>query len=87
VPSIAFIILGCILLVFSLDIVPFSLTHFVRSWWPLLVALAGLILILLSIGTRNNIESTTASPKSAAQKPSAPAIEPQALDTSDDGEK
>jgi hypothetical protein len=80
VPSIAFIILGCVLLIFSLDIVPFSLTQFVRSWWPLLVALAGLILVLLSIGTRNNIEPPTPAPKSAAPKLAA-------LDSSDDEEK
>jgi predicted neutral ceramidase superfamily lipid hydrolase len=72
VPSIAFIMLGCILLIFSLDIVPFSLTQFVRGWWPLLVALAGLILVLLSIGTRNNTDSTSTTPKAAPHEPTAP---------------
>ncbi|MDR3303017.1 MAG: hypothetical protein LBS86_01250 [Treponema sp.] len=53
VPAITFIILGCILLVFSFDVVPFSFTQFVLNWWPLLVLIAGLILVLLSIGTKN----------------------------------
>ena len=53
VPSAAFIILGSVLLVFSLDLVAFSLAQFVRDWWPLLIALWGLILILVSLGTRN----------------------------------
>jgi hypothetical protein len=71
VPSIAFIMLGCVLLIFSLEIVPFSLTQFVRAWWPLLVALAGLILVLISIGTRNNTDLTSSPPKSAVEPPSS----------------
>jgi hypothetical protein len=53
VSSIAFVILGCALLVFSLDLVSFSLAQFVRNWWPLLVVLAGLVLILTSLSTQN----------------------------------
>jgi hypothetical protein len=53
VPSLAFVLLGCLLLVFSLRIVPFSFRHFMLNWWPLLLALAGLILVLISLGTRN----------------------------------
>ena len=52
VPAAAFILLGVGLLVFSLDLVSFSLTHFVFVWWPLLVVLTGLILILLALGTK-----------------------------------
>ncbi|MDR1399133.1 MAG: hypothetical protein LBJ41_04345 [Treponema sp.] len=59
VPSVTFIMLGCILLVFSFDMVPFSFTQFVLQWWPLLVMLAGLILVLLSIGTKNTNADTT----------------------------
>jgi hypothetical protein len=53
VPSITFAALGCLLLVFSFDMVPFSFTQFILRWWPLLVVLAGLILVLISLGTKN----------------------------------
>ncbi|MDR2477884.1 MAG: hypothetical protein LBD48_01075 [Treponema sp.] len=53
VPSAAFVILGSVLMVFSLDLVAFSLAQFVKNWWPLLVVLAGLILILISLSTKN----------------------------------
>ena len=52
VSSLAFIILGSALLVFSLELVSFSLAHFVRNWWPFLVVLAGLILTLISLSTK-----------------------------------
>jgi hypothetical protein len=54
VPSVAFVILGCVLLVFSFDVVPFSFSQFILHWWPFLVALAGILLVLLSLGARNN---------------------------------
>jgi hypothetical protein len=54
VPAVAFVILGCALMVFSFDIVPFSFRQFVINWWPLLIVLAGLILVLISLGTKNN---------------------------------
>jgi len=52
VPSIAFLILGTILMIFALDIVSFSLAQFVRNWWPLLLVSAGLTLVLVSLGTK-----------------------------------
>jgi cytochrome c biogenesis protein CcdA len=52
VPSIAFILLGCALMVFSLHLVAFSLKQFVVDWWPLLTVLAGLTLILVSLSTK-----------------------------------
>jgi cytochrome c biogenesis protein CcdA len=58
VPSITFIVLGIILLVFSLDVVSFSFKQFMLNWWPLLIALAGLILILISLGTKNKNEDS-----------------------------
>ena len=54
VPAIAFLILGISLLIFSLEIVSFSFKQFMLSWWPILIALAGLILVLISLGTNNN---------------------------------
>jgi hypothetical protein len=54
VPAILFVILGCILLIFSFDMVPFSFTQFILNWWPLLILLAGMLLILISLGTKNN---------------------------------
>jgi hypothetical protein len=56
VPALAFVALGCFLLIFSFKMIPLSFKQFVLSWWPLIVALAGLILILLSLGTKNKIE-------------------------------
>ncbi|MDR1787543.1 MAG: hypothetical protein LBR16_03740 [Treponema sp.] len=52
VPSAAFVILGCVLLFFSFDVVPFSFRQFIVHWWPFLFALAGLLLLLLSFVTR-----------------------------------
>ncbi|MDR1587755.1 MAG: DUF5668 domain-containing protein [Treponema sp.] len=57
VPSAAFIILGSVLLVFSLDLVSFSFSQFVKRWWPLLVLLAGFILVLVSLSAKNTRES------------------------------
>jgi hypothetical protein len=57
VPSILFVVLGCVLLVFSFDMVPFSFAHFILNWWPLLVVLAGMLLTLISLGTKNNAAS------------------------------
>jgi hypothetical protein len=54
VPSVAFVFLGCFLMFFSFRVVPFSFRHFVIVWWPLLVVLMGLILVLLALGTRSN---------------------------------
>jgi hypothetical protein len=62
VPALAFIALGSALLVFSFNIVPFSFSHFVINWWPLLVALSGLMLALIAAGTKN-LESDDAAKK------------------------
>ncbi|MDR1618304.1 MAG: hypothetical protein LBS06_04570 [Treponema sp.] len=53
VPAIAFVALGSVLMIFSLRMVPFSFARFVLDWWPLLVVLAGLTLVLVSLGTKN----------------------------------
>ncbi|MDR0721393.1 MAG: DUF5668 domain-containing protein [Treponema sp.] len=53
VPSLAFVILGSVLLVFSFNIVPFSFAHFMIRWWPLLIVLTGLMLVLISLGTKH----------------------------------
>ena len=57
VPAAAFIVLGVVMLIFSLRMVSFSLVEFVSSWWPLLIILAGLTLILISLGTKNTGEN------------------------------
>jgi hypothetical protein len=54
VSSCAFVILGCVLLVFSLKVVPFSFKHFILAWWPLLFVLGGLTMVLISLGVRAN---------------------------------
>jgi hypothetical protein len=58
IPSLAFIALGCVLLIFSFKVVSFSFKRFMANWWPLLILLAGLMLALLSLG----------SPKAKAEK-------------------
>jgi cell division protein FtsW (lipid II flippase) len=57
VPSVAFVFLGCFLMVFSFRMVPFSFKHFMVNWWPLLVVLMGLVLVLLALSTKNNGEA------------------------------
>ncbi|MDR2072110.1 MAG: hypothetical protein LBP60_01565 [Spirochaetaceae bacterium] len=51
IPSLAFVVLGCTLLVFSFKVVSFSFKRFVINWWPLLIVLGGIILILLSLSS------------------------------------
>jgi hypothetical protein len=58
VPSVALVILGCILLMFSFDVVPFSFSHFILNWWPLLLVLAGLILVLASLRPKTKAEES-----------------------------
>jgi hypothetical protein len=53
VPSVTFIVLGSALMVFSLNLVSFSFAQFMKNWWPLLVVLAGLTLVLISLSTNN----------------------------------
>jgi len=48
----AFIILGLVLMIFSLDMVDFSFSQFILDWWPLLVVLAGIVLVLAALGSR-----------------------------------
>jgi hypothetical protein len=50
IPALAFILLGFTLLPFSLDLVSFSFKRFMIDWWPLFLVLAGLVLVLLSLG-------------------------------------
>ncbi|MDR1128893.1 MAG: hypothetical protein LBL20_06235 [Treponema sp.] len=52
VPAVAFIVLGAMLLIFSLDMVTFSFKQFILNWWPLLIAIAGILLVLVSLGTK-----------------------------------
>jgi hypothetical protein len=53
VPSVVLVVLGCVLLVFSFDVVDFSFKQFIQNWWPLLLVLAGLLLVFLSMGAKN----------------------------------
>jgi hypothetical protein len=54
VPSCVFIVLGTVFLIFSFDIVNFSFKQFILNWWPLLIVLVGIILVLGSLGSRNS---------------------------------
>jgi len=54
VSSCAFVILGGALLVFSLQMVPFSFRGFIYDWWPMLLLFGGLTLVLISLGGRRS---------------------------------
>ena len=54
VSSCAFVALGCVLLIFSLHMVPFSFKQFIYTWWPLLLVLGGITLVLISVVARYN---------------------------------
>ena len=54
VSSFAFVILGCVLLVFYLKIVPFSFKYFIQAFWPLLLVLGGLTLVLISLSAKRS---------------------------------
>ncbi|MDR0388898.1 MAG: hypothetical protein LBH73_02390 [Spirochaetaceae bacterium] len=56
VPAGAFVFLGCMLLPFSLKMLPFSFARFISAWWPLLIILAGLILMLIALSSNNRTE-------------------------------
>ena len=68
VSSCAFIALGCVLLVFSLKVVPFSFKQFILAWWPLLFVLGGLTLILITLGNRNFHAQANKNPKNHARE-------------------
>ena len=53
VPSCSFIVLGLVLLIFSFDIVTFSFRQFILDWWPVFIILVGIIMVLVSLGSRN----------------------------------
>ncbi|MDR0289664.1 MAG: hypothetical protein LBI06_01880 [Treponema sp.] len=50
--SVAFIILGAIMMFFSMKLTSFSLKQFVSDWWVLLILMAGLTLILITLGIK-----------------------------------
>lgn len=54
VPSLLFIMLGVFFLVFSFRLVPFSFSRFILNWWPLLLVLAGALLMLVSLSARGS---------------------------------
>jgi hypothetical protein len=56
VSSLAFVILGCVLMLFSLDVVRFPFKRFILEWWPLILFVSGLILVFVSLGTKNKPE-------------------------------
>jgi hypothetical protein len=56
VSSLAFVILGGILLLFSLNVVRFPFKRVILEWWPLILFLSGLILVFVSLGTKNKPE-------------------------------
>jgi cytochrome b561 len=58
VPSVGFVILGFLLLIFSFRIVPFSFAQFILHWWPLLVVLGGFLLGLIALSTKKKGEDT-----------------------------
>ncbi|MDR2445400.1 MAG: hypothetical protein LBD44_05645 [Spirochaetaceae bacterium] len=57
IPSIALIVLGCFLLLFSLKIASFSFRQFVLDWCPVIVVVSGVMLILFSISSSKGSNS------------------------------
>ncbi|MDR1363685.1 MAG: hypothetical protein LBJ35_06515 [Spirochaetaceae bacterium] len=53
-PSIALIMLGSFLMLFSLKLTNFSFREFMLNWCPVIVVMAGVILILLSISSNRD---------------------------------
>ena len=53
IPSCVFIVLGLVFCIFSFDIVTFSFKQFVLDWWPLLIILVGITMVLVSLGAKN----------------------------------
>ncbi|GHV84451.1 hypothetical protein AGMMS50230_00590 [Spirochaetia bacterium] len=51
IPSLAFVLMGCLLLVFSFKVAPFSFKRFIINWWPLVVVVTGILLVLLSLSS------------------------------------
>lgn len=52
VPAAFFVVLGGVLLIFSFRIVSFNFRRFVLDWWPLLLVLTGIVLILLALSNK-----------------------------------
>jgi len=55
VSSCVFIIMGLILLIFSLNVVPITFRQFIQEWWPVLLIFCGLILVLTSLSVKKRI--------------------------------
>ena len=53
VSSCVLVILGFILLVFSLRMLPFSFRQFILEWWPSLFILGGITLVLTSLSVKS----------------------------------
>lgn len=51
IPAVAFAALGSFLLIFSFNVAPFSFKRFIITWWPLVLVVTGIILVLLSLGS------------------------------------
>jgi hypothetical protein len=52
IPSFSFVALGAFFLLFSFDILNFSFRRFFSEWWPLLLVLAGSVLLALYFSNR-----------------------------------
>ncbi len=47
IPSVILILLGIVFLLFSFDIITVSFTQFAARWWPVLLIIAGLALVIV----------------------------------------
>jgi len=54
VPALTLVSLGVFLLFFAFKVLPFSFKGFILTWWPLLLLLAGIVLTLVSVGSRGS---------------------------------
>lgn len=47
VPSLSFILLGIVFLLFSIDIIKIPFIAFATTWWPIMLVLAGIVLVVI----------------------------------------
>ncbi len=54
VPAVGFVVLGALFLLFSFHVYPFSFARFIIDWWPFLLGLAGICLLLVAVSARSS---------------------------------
>ncbi len=53
-PSILLLVLGIFFLMFSLDVFKFTLVQFISSWWPMILIICGIALVVIFFVQKSN---------------------------------